>query len=167
LVISDSSTLIHLACIGQMSLLRDLFGRIVIPLAVRQEVVDQGAGRPGSLEVAAAIHDGWIEVVEPASPGLVAVLRRQIGGGEAETLALAIERNAELVLLDESAARRVAESIGLAKTGVVGIVLRADRQGRLANVVETLTQLRNSGFWIDDRLFARLLDEIDLRGQRP
>jgi predicted nucleic acid-binding protein len=50
LVISDASTLIHLANIGRVGLLRDFFGRIVIPPAVWKEVVELGEGRLGAKE---------------------------------------------------------------------------------------------------------------------
>jgi predicted nucleic acid-binding protein len=54
IVVADSSCLIALARSGQLDVLRALFGQITIPAAVYDEVVSQGAGRPGSDEVAQA-----------------------------------------------------------------------------------------------------------------
>ena len=47
LVISDSSTLIHLAAIGRLALLEQFFKRVTVPPAVWREVVEQGRGRAG------------------------------------------------------------------------------------------------------------------------
>lgn len=58
-VVSNASPLIILARIGHLRLLADLYGRIVIPLEVHDEVVVAGRGRAGSEEVREA---GWIEV---------------------------------------------------------------------------------------------------------
>ena len=51
IVVSDTSPIINLAVIGRLDLLRDLYMDVVIPGAVYQEIVIQGAGKPGSVEV--------------------------------------------------------------------------------------------------------------------
>ena len=62
LVISDSSVLMHLARIGHISLLRDLYSVLTIPPAVWREVVSEGKGRHGVSEVIAAHQFGWVQV---------------------------------------------------------------------------------------------------------
>ena len=62
LVISDSSTLIHLVAIGRLGLLKEFYGRITVPPLVWREVVEQGGGRAGAVEVERARQAGWIEV---------------------------------------------------------------------------------------------------------
>lgn len=57
LVISDSSTLIHLARIGRLDLLQRFFESITIPPAVWREVVEQGRGRAGAIEIEQARQD--------------------------------------------------------------------------------------------------------------
>jgi hypothetical protein len=47
MVICDSSSLIHLAGIGRLGLLRELYGKLIVPAAVWREVVEEGKGRPG------------------------------------------------------------------------------------------------------------------------
>lgn len=61
LVISDSSTLIHLAVIDQLALLKKFYGRITIPPAVWREVVEQGGGRAGAADVEQARRAGWVD----------------------------------------------------------------------------------------------------------
>jgi len=65
LVISDASTLIHLANFGLLYLLNQFFGQVVTPPRVWDEVVGRGAGRPGALEVQKAGSSGWITVEAP------------------------------------------------------------------------------------------------------
>ena len=56
-VVSNASALINLARIGKLELLHELYGELVIPEAVWQEVVIEGARQPGTDEVKAA---AWI-----------------------------------------------------------------------------------------------------------
>ena len=60
LIISDTSVLIHLAAIGRLALLKDLYQHIIVPAAVWKEVVEEGKGRSGAEEIAAAGEQaGW------------------------------------------------------------------------------------------------------------
>lgn len=161
MVISDSSSLIHLSAIGRLSLLREFHGLVTIPPAVWHEVVDQGKGREGAREVEAAHQHGWIEVKTVQNNNLVRLLKRELDSGEAEVLALAIESQASLVLLDEAEARRIAGTFGLKKTGVIGILIRAKLEGKIERLQTELDNLRlKAGFWIDERLYRRALSEV-------
>ena len=60
IVVSDAGPLIYLGGVGRLALLRDLFGRVVVPRQVWDEVVGAGPERPGSAEAAAAAS--WIDV---------------------------------------------------------------------------------------------------------
>ena len=161
LVVSDSSTLIHLASIGRLALLKKFYASITITPAVWREVVEQGAGRAGAVEVANAHKAGWIEIVAPTDESLVRLLKRELGDGESEVIALAIEQQADLTLLDESEARRIAEIFGLSKTGVIGILMRAKREGEIDSLRTELDKLREQGgFWIEDRLYHQALAAV-------
>lgn len=88
------------------------------------------------------------------------VLQRELDRGEAETIALAIQLKAERTLLDEREARRVAKSLGLKVTGVLGILLRARREGKLPSLRRAMEELQQeAGFRIGADLFAELLKE--------
>ena len=97
-IISDSSTLIHLARIDRLSLLREMFGAIAIPPAVWQEVVMEGKGRSGAQEVRTAQNSGWIQVVDVADKPLLKMLKSELDNGEAEAIALAVEMEADLIV---------------------------------------------------------------------
>lgn len=157
-VISDSSTLIHLAKIGRLNLLRKLFGRIVITPRVWIEVVEQGSGRAGATEVEVACADGWIEIIAPVDAMILPLLKRDLDEGEAEVIALAIECKADMVLLDEWEARRIAEVYNLVKTGIIGVLLRGKQEGYIGFLKSELDKLRDpGGFWIDEELYRRAL----------
>ena len=90
IVVSDSSPLISLARIGELEILRCLYGEILIPQAVWDEIVVEGEGRPGADEVRGS---GWIRCEPVSNLHLARILRRELGAGEAEAIALAVERN--------------------------------------------------------------------------
>ena len=96
-VISNSSTLMHLAAIGRLALLKEFYGKIVIPPAVWKEVVEEGMGRIRVTDVKQARQRGWIEVISPTDKPLIRLLKRDLDEGEAEVIALAIEQKADIL----------------------------------------------------------------------
>ncbi len=160
-VVSDSSTLIHLARIGRLALLREMFGAIIIPPAVWQEVVIEGKGRAGAEEVRIGQNTGWIQVVNVANEPLMRILKRELDNGEAEAIALAVEMEADLLLIDEADGRRIATLYDLPKTGVVGILMRARLDGRIESLRQELDALReDGGFWIAEALYQKALEVV-------
>jgi len=78
--------------------------------------------------------------------------------GESETIALAVQLTTDVVFLEESEARRTARVYGLNITGVIGILIRARREGRIPSLQEELDRLRNdAGFWIGDDIYKKAL----------
>ena len=164
LVISDTSTLIHLAAIGRLALLRDLYQKITVPSAVWKEVVEGGKGRVGTVEIEAARQTGWIAIMLPTNEPLLRLLKRDLDEGESEVIALAIERQADLILLDETDARQVAKRYSLPKTGVIGVLIRAKREGKIASLQAELDKLRSQGgFWIAEKLYQQALRAVGER----
>ena len=163
-VISDSSTLINLAGIGRLYLLHEMFGRVIIPHSVWDEVVLRG-DLPGASEVREARDSGWISIQKTVNTAVVNLLGLGLHRGEAEAIALAIEQNADLILLDETDARQVAAISGLKKTGVTGILIKAKTEGKIGSLRLELNTLTDTmGFFIDDRLYCQALsfvNEID------
>jgi uncharacterized protein len=91
---------------------------------------------------------------------LVEVLRRDLDGGEAEAIALAIQLKAERILLDEKEGRRIAKTLGLRSTGVLGVLLRAKQEGHLPSIREIVQQLQiEAGFRIGTELLTDILHE--------
>lgn len=140
--VSDSSTLIHLTGIGRLELLKEFYGKILITPAVWSEVVEEGKERLGARQVKEAHKSGWIEVIVPGNKSVIRLLERELHRGEAEAIALAIERHPQIIFLDELEARRVADVYGLRKTGVIGVLIRAKIEGKVVSLRKELDRLR-------------------------
>jgi predicted nucleic acid-binding protein len=124
-VVSDSSPLICLAAIRCFELLRLLYGGVLIPEAVWQEITRAPAfAAAASLQVAAdARGAGWLQVATAVNRPLVTQLETTLDPGEAEAIALAVERASTLLLIDERDGRQVARTLGVPLTGHVGCSL--------------------------------------------
>ncbi len=155
IVVSDSSPLIALASVGQLALLRTLYGRVAIPEAVRDEVAGDVVERPGSREVLAA---EWIEVI-PANDTIERhLVLTLVDRGEAEAIALAIHLDAELLIVDDRRARTVAEEMGVRVTGVVGVLLEAKQRGMVAAIKPLLQSIFGTvGFRLSLRFYDAAL----------
>lgn len=158
MVVSDSSVIINLAWIGQLHLLQELYGVVLIPNAVWQEVVIKGVGLPGSLEVRSS---KWIQRKDTSNPMLVLSLRRDLDRGESEAIVLAIEEKA-LLLIDERRGRATAEYFGVSILGLVGVLVQAKRKGLLQEIRPLLDRLRSEAeFFISDALYIRVCKDVD------
>ena len=113
-VLSDSSPLISLAEIGRLELLPQLYVKIAFTPQVYSEVVVAGDGLAGALQVARA---SWIEVREVSGVIVPPKGKWTFGRGELTTIELAKQMNADLTLIDDFAARRLAEREGLTVFG--------------------------------------------------
>ncbi len=157
IVVSDTSPITNLATIGHFELLRELFGEVHIAHGVWEELNKGGRRHPGSQEVENA---SWIQRHEIRSQTVTKLLRRDLDLGEAETLALGLELKADLVLLDEQEGRHAAIRLGLRPIGVLGILLKAKRQGMIEEIRSSLDALRRqAGFFLGDNLYRQILDE--------
>jgi len=81
-VVSNSSPLILYARIGRLDLLREVFSEVIIPTAVHEEIVTQGAGRPGAAELAVA---SWITWLPLANQAIAESLLLELDQDEAES----------------------------------------------------------------------------------
>jgi len=157
--VSNTSPLLNLAIIGWLALLKEQFETIFIPPAVREELRIE-SDLPGSKVIGEAIEAGWIQIEQVRDMAFVKVLRRELDKGESEAIALALQAQADWTLLDEKEGRRVAKSLGLRVTGVLGILLCARREGKLEHFEKVLEDLRGkAGFHIRDDLLKDVLKE--------
>ena len=162
-VVSNTSPILNLAIIGQLDLLRQQFGEVLIPPMVLQELkVD--AELPGVEPIRLALQNHWRRVVELSNTDMARALRRDLDNGEAEAIALALQLKLMTVLIDEHDGRAAARAMGLVPVGVLGILLRAKRTGNLDSVVTAMRALQDqAGFFINPDLFASLAREAGER----
>lgn len=158
-VVSNTSPILNLAIIEELSLLREQFGEVLIPGAVLEELrVEENL--PGSQGVRDAIKAGWIRIEAVKQDPLVTAMQRDLDKGEAEAIALAIQVNAEWVLMDERDGRKAARSMKLKVIGVLGILLKARRGGRLRSLKQAMDRLREkAGFYVREDLSSAIIRE--------
>ena len=155
IVVSDTSPIINLAIIGKLDLLPDLFGKIVIPQKVFDEITIQGAAMPGADEVRVAT---WVEVKKCTNTGLIQALQLQVDPGEAEAIGLALEMNAQMLLIDERIGRQLAKEFQLPIMGLLGVLKIAKQKGLILQIKPLLDQLIHiAGFRIAKELYNEIL----------
>lgn len=155
LVVVNATPIITLSVANHLDLLRGLYEEVAIPPAVRAEVLAGGRDRRGARELAAA---GWIRTVPLEDPRRADLLLSDLDRGEAEVIALAQERSAPLVVLDERLARRHAERLGLRITGTLGIFLKAKQQRLIPQIGPLIRQIQDHGVRLSQRLIEKALE---------
>lgn len=153
----DASVPIHLAGIGRLELLKDLYHHVLMAPEVRREVVQEGEGRASALQVETATQAGWMEVL-PAKSTPSALLDHLLDPGEAGTIALASSFKDSVALLDDREARSIASALGIRVTGTSGVLLRAHNAGLITSLEDEVKRLEESGFWLSPRLRLAVLE---------
>lgn len=162
-VIVDTSALQYLHQVGLLDLLRRLYGEITVPAAVAQEV---SIGKVQGVDLPEIDGYSWMGVRSlPSGAARIAPGEADpdLGAGEREVLALATTRADVLVVLDDAAARRHARQMGLTVTGILGVLLRAKREGLIPEVGPIVERLGELGFYLDPKTrvgVLRLAGEI-------
>lgn len=141
-IICNTSPLQYLHQIGALHFLPALVKSIIVPPAVQDEL---NAGRQVGLDLPDLKMYEWVSVRPPASSAALPLIT-DLGPGEREVLALALESPDAVCVLDDALARRVAGVLGLRVTGTLGILLDAKRAGIAANLRPLLDQLQSLGF---------------------
>jgi predicted nucleic acid-binding protein len=155
IVVSSTSPIVNLAVIGQLDLLRQLYGKVILPQSVYDEIAIAGEGQPGAVEVSSF---EWIEIGHVTDQLLLASLRLELDEGEAEAIILALETRADLLLLDERKGRAIAARLGLQFVGLLGVLLEAKQAGLIPAVKPLVDDLiAKAGFWIGQELYEHLL----------
>lgn len=121
-IISNATPLIAFAKIGQLALMQQVVGTLTIPEAVATEISAYTSVGPGYIDLD---DEPWIQVQSLQSNRQLQLLLPTLDRGEAAVIALALERQATLVLIDELTGRKVAESSQLKVSGSVGLLIQA------------------------------------------
>lgn len=160
-VVSNSSPLIVLAKIGCFDLLYKLFGAVTISSEVYSEVVVKGAGQPGAVETAGT---PWIQVRPLDNPADLRVARERLGlgTGELSTILLAKQLKADLIILDDLGARKLARGEGFRVQGSIGVLEASFAEGHLSDLRQVYGQLLVKGVYLDRRLLDASLRSLNL-----
>lgn len=138
IVVSDTSPLTALLTVGEIHILRELFGEVVIPGAVETE-----------LRRSHAVIPDWIRVQIVQNRSEVARFMQSVDLGEAEAIVLAEQLHADYLLMDERKGRRLAVQEGLSVIGLLGAVILARKRQLIPSARALLERLeREAGVYL-------------------
>lgn len=146
-IISDTSCLIILNKIRELDLLRQLYETVTITLDI---FVEYGEQLPD-----------WIEVEQAKDQYRQQLLELEIDLGEASAIALALETEDSIIILDDWKARKLAERLGLSVTGTLGVIINAKKSGLISSIKPYLDKIRKTNFRISDELEQIALKEAN------
>lgn len=157
-VVCDTSPLILLAKIGRLELLFRLYGQVVIPVSVLDEIRERSTKETTAIE---SLVESQALEVQQGSREVLESVPADLGAGEREAITVAIETEADIVVLDDREGRRVARERDLGVTGTIGILIEARAQHMISSVRLELDRLIEAGMWIDEAFYHRILQEFD------
>jgi predicted nucleic acid-binding protein len=155
-IVCNTSPLILLAKIHRLDTLIRLYSELMIPKAVADEI----GTKPGKEndQVQALLKKGALQLRQ-VSAKILAELPIDLGRGEREAIALAIDSGADLVILDDRQGRLVSRDRGLTATGTVGVLIEAKERGFIPSLRPEMDRLIEAGMWINEVFYHRILKE--------
>lgn len=151
-VVSNTTPLISLLKISKLSLLQELYGEIYIPRAVFEEI-EAGKNKDFYEDLS---QTEWIKILDVNDKNASKYFL-DIDAGEAEAIILAIELNADLILMDEKLGRFYANNANLAISGTIGVLIKAKSLGFISTLKPLLIELRQKKVWINEELMSEAL----------
>lgn len=140
-VIADTSCLILLDKIGELDLLKSLFERITITEEIAEEF---GYALPDWFTIRTAEKVNFQHTLD-------------LDPGEASAIALAMELDSVLLVLDDYKARKVAQKAGLSITGTLGLFLKAKDEHIVSSVRQLLEKIQLTNFRYSQKIFEQIL----------
>ena len=135
-IVVDSTCLIGLERIGKLEVLPELFEPIYIPDEVAFEF---------------GVSLAWLKIETPSNRVIVNALKLTLDDGEAEAIALALEKN-YVIITDDKQARSVAKKLGLQVVGTIGMFIRAKQNNLIDSLAEVIEDLESNGFRMSETL---------------
>jgi predicted nucleic acid-binding protein len=155
IVISDTSAISNLFIVKRLNLLHQLYGEIIIPEAVMNELLELEKRHINLSEIKTA---AWIKIASVKDNSHVQELLNEIDLGEAEAIVLAKQLNADWLLIDETKGRDIARSEGIQIIGLLGVLLLSKQKGLIPTVKEPLDEIIHTAkFRVSADLYDALL----------
>jgi predicted nucleic acid-binding protein len=144
-IISDTSCLILLDKIGELSLLQKLYGEVITTQIVADEFGNQ--------------LPHWITIQDLSNANIQLVLEATLDKGEASTIALALEHKDCLVIIDELRGRKLAKQFGLNITGTLGVLVQAKLNGYIPTIKPLIDKIKEPDFRLSEQLVQETLKQ--------
>lgn len=155
IVVADTTPINYLILIEEIDVLSKLYGRVVIPRAVSEELMRSRA--PLKVQEWIKQPPNWLEILVPI--GVVDAKLAKLDTGEREAIALAEELSADQLIVDELLGRREAERRSLPVIGTVGVLREAAEMG-LLDLRSAFDRLRQTSFHVSPAILASLLNDL-------
>ncbi|MEO1397152.1 MAG: DUF3368 domain-containing protein [Cyanobacteria bacterium J06634_5] len=155
IIVSDTSALSNLAVVEHLWLLEAIYQTVIIPDVVASELA--AASNPS---IPAILKLDWVQTRPVSQSQLANQLQQNRGldAGEANAIALALELQADDLLIDERLGRQEAVRLGLSIIGILGVLLIAKQRSLIPQVQPVMDALsEQAGFRISPQLYQRVL----------
>lgn len=153
-VVSNTTPIISLLKLSKLEILKDLYAEILIPEAVYIEI-ETGKNKAYYQDLKKL---DWIRIEEIQDKKALTYFL-DLDLGEAESIVLANEVGADLIILDEKLGRFHAKHSGLKVTGTIGILLKAKARGLISSIKPLLYELIEKDVWISESLISEILQK--------
>ena len=150
-VISNATPIISLCSVHHEHILKELFNHIVIPEAVENEL--RVLERPGS----DFSDNSLVEVEAVKNEDLVHLLMKDLDRGESETIALAKQRKADIVIIDEIAGYQIAKHFDLPVVRTLSVMKTAKERGIIKKIAPLLSEMVQKGRWYSIDVIEKFL----------
>jgi len=157
-IVVNSTPLISLAVLNQLGLLTEIFGNVIVPLSVYNEVVINGKGKNGYDKLS---ETNWFDVAEVKNTGQKQSIMIELDEGESEVITIAKEKGIKTVCIDEFAGRRYAKLLGLEVIGTLGILLIAKQKGYVPELRSLFRRLLENDRHIGKALCNKILLRVE------
>ncbi len=143
IIVSDTSCLILFSKINKLDILQKLFRTITVTKIISEEFGEK-------------LPD-FIQIENPKDRNYQKILENLVDKGEASALALALEKDDCLLIIDDNKGRKQAKQLGLTYTGTLGILILAKQKGLITSLGEILSEIQKTNFRINQNLIDKAL----------
>lgn len=154
IIVADTSPINYLVLLKEIEILPKIYGRVVIPKAVQQELLQPAA--PDEVRAWAADAPGWLEIRTPTNTADPAL--GNLDPGERDAILLAAELHADRLIVDDRAGRKLAEQRGIPVMGTLGVLKEASMLGFL-DLRAAVALLRSTSFHVSPEVLRSLLED--------
>lgn len=154
IVVSNTTPIISLASIQKTEILKNVFGNIIVPQAVYDEIKAKESYGYKDIDL------DFIQVKKVKGELYKDLLLNQLDLGEAETILLAKELNADYIIIDENLAYKIAQNAGLDVIRTLSILLKAKEMGIIDKIKPLLDEMISKGRWYSQKVYDSFLKKI-------
>jgi len=145
IIVSDASCLILLLKIDEIGILKEMSNKVFVTSVIKNELKQD-------LPV-------WIQVLDPKDKHYQSILEIDLDKGEASAIALMLELDDAILIIDDLKGRKLAEKLGFKFSGTLGLLLKAKQIGVIKSIKPVLDKIRLTNFRFSERLLTDILNQ--------